>query len=33
MPYNPWLYQKKPKIVVTETAAIEISNRVRSSRR
>ena len=28
----PWLYQKKPKIVVTTMAAIEISSRVRSSR-
>jgi len=32
-PNAPWLYQKNPRVVVTTTAAVEISSRLRSSSR
>ena len=31
MPKIPWLYQRKPTIVVSATAATDINRRVRSS--
>ncbi len=32
-PRKPWVYQMKPTIVVSTTAAVAISNRLRSSAR